>query len=86
MQGLHQCRVQLQRRLAAGKANPPAIRPGLPDRVHNLRGAHFGKCRVVGIAEGAAEIAAAQPDEDHRRPRPVALALERIEYFVDPVH
>ena len=41
-----------------------------------------GGVEVVGVAEGAAEVAAGEADEHHRRPRPEALALQREENLV----
>ena len=41
---------------------------------------------MVSIAERTAEIATGKTDENHWSPCPEAFALERIEYFVDPIH
>ena len=41
---------------------------------------------MLRIAKGAAQIASAETHEDSGRSRVVALALQRVEYFVDSVH
>lgn len=76
--------VQLQQRLAAGEADArAAVLLHLPE---DFLRAHFPVGLVVRIAEGALQVAPAQPHEHHGGSSPEPFALEAVEYFVYSVH
>ena len=84
MEFVHQLLVDLQRRLSACEHHEGAVFP-LSDFVEDVGGGHERMTGVVGVAEGAVEVAAAEADEDGCAPCVASLALQGIKYFVDTV-
>jgi hypothetical protein len=48
--------------------------------------AHEAEFGMIGVTEGAAEVAPAKAHEHHGRSRPETLSLKAVEYLVDFIH
>ena len=59
---------------------------GSGDGCQDLVCVHLLSVGKIRITERAAQVAAAEPKEHSRRPRPETLALKAVEYLVNPVH
>lgn len=75
-----ECGVGLETRFAAGEDNP--ARRVAVDLGGDFGRGHVGMGGMVGVAEGATEVAAAQAHEDGGLPGMVPFALEGMEDFV----
>ena len=81
VEGVDEALGELQRRLAAGDDHQAGgVLGGL---LGNFLVGHFGARLMLCVAEGAAQVAAAQPHEDRRGACIIAFALEAVEYLVN---
>ena len=80
MEVVDECGFGLEARFAAGEDNP-ACRVAV-DLGGDFGRGHVGMGGMVGVAEGAAEVAAAQAHEDGGLPGMAPFALEGMEDFV----
>lgn len=80
----HQSVVELKQGLAAGDHD--VARGKCRYLPYNLGGAHLGVGREVGVAEGAAAVAAAETQKHGGCAGVESLALQRVEDFVYAIH
>ena len=87
VEGVNEVSAQLKEGLTASNAHMATVlRVQGGNLLNDIFHGHEAELAVIGVTEGAAEVAPAKAHEHHGRSRPETLSLKAVEYLVDFIH